>query len=234
MLTIQQELRNNANPEKGKILQRFFKTGKGEYAEGDIFLGLTVPQTRSIARKYFSLSLSELVTLITSKYHEERQAALMILVLQYPKAGVLEKKKIFDFYLRYKEYINNWDLIDLSSERILGPYLEEKDKAILTKLARSASIWDRRIAILATFYYIKKGNPEETFILANILIHDPHDLIQKAVGWMLREIGKKSGDHIEEAFLKIHYTTMPRTMLRYAIERFPQSKRQKYLKGLII
>ncbi len=230
MLTqLKKDLRKLANPEKAKFVARYFKTGKGEYGEGDVFLGITVPEQRKIAKKYPSLSLKDLQKLLDSKIHEERLVSLMILRIKYQKAKEEQKKEIYEFYLRNTKNINNWDLIDDSSGRIVGDYLKDKDKSILYKLAKSKSIWEKRIAMLATYPYIKNKEFRDALVIADILLQDKHDLIQKAVGWMLREIGKRD-QKVEEVFLKKYYKIMPRTMLRYAIEKFPLEKRKFYLK----
>ncbi|MBI2449428.1 DNA alkylation repair protein [Candidatus Pacearchaeota archaeon] len=226
------ELKNASSPEKAKILQKFFKTGKGEYGEGDIFLGVTVPETRKIAKKHINLSFDEITKLLKSKIHEERLAALLLLVEKYNKSNDKAKDKIVNFYLSNTKYVNNWDLVDLSAHQLLGSFIEDKDKSILTKLAKSPSLWERRIAIISTYHFIKNKNHKPTFKIAEILLEDKHDLIQKAVGWMLREVGKRN-QNAEEEFLKYHYKKMPRTMLRYAIERFDKEKRDNYLKGKI-
>lgn len=226
---LQRELRQLASPAKAAILQRFFKTGPGEYGEGDIFLGIIVPEQRKIAKKYSNIEIKELKILLQSKIHEERLVALLILVGKFNQAAESEKKEIFNFYLSQTKNINNWDLVDLSAEKIIGPYLFSKGKNILFRLAKSRNIWDRRIAVIASFYFIKQGHPETTLELAKILLNDKHDLIQKAVGWMLREIGKRCSEQVEEEFLKKYCRKMPRTMLRYAIERLPQQKRKEYL-----
>ena len=226
---LQNELRKLANPQKAKFLAGYFKTGKGEYAEGDIFIGITVPEQRKIAIRYKTLDLREIQQLLNSKIHEERLVALLILVEQYKKANDLIKKKIFDFYLKNSKKINNWDLVDLSAEKILGEYLLDKDKSIIYKLVKSKNIWERRIAVLTTFQFIKNRQYEATLRVAKLLLRDKHDLIQKAVGWMLREIGKRDLK-VEEEFLKNYYKMMPRTMLRYAIEKFDKNKRDFYLK----
>lgn len=222
------DLHELANPEKAKFLAGYFKTGKGEYGEGDIFLGLKVPQTRSVAKKYFKMPLSDLKPLIKSKIHEERQVLLMILVLKLKKSTEAEKKQFYEFYLTNTKHINNWDLIDGSAEYIIGSYLEDKNKDILYKLAKSKNIWERRIAMLSTFHYIKNKKFREALKIADILMKDKHDLIHKAVGWMLREIGNRD-IKVEEEFLNKHYKLMPRTMLRYAIEKFTEKKRKFYL-----
>lgn len=230
-------LKQKANPKKAKIYQRFFKTGKGEYGEGDIFLGLTVPETRKIAKQFEDLSLKEIQKHLKSKYHEERLAALLILVHNYQKHPV-ERKNIFDFYLANTKYVNNWDLVDLTAHKIVGNFLHHfgKDyseyKILLTNLAKSSSLWERRISIISTAYFISQNDFSETLFISKLLMKDKHDLIHKAVGWMLREVGKKDLAVLEK-FLKKHYKNMPRTMLRYAIERFPEEKRQRYLKGEI-
>ncbi|HRY77068.1 MAG TPA: DNA alkylation repair protein [Candidatus Paceibacterota bacterium] len=228
---LRKELALKANPKKAKILQGFFKTGKGEYGEGDIFLGLVVPETRKMAEKYLALNLAELKKLLNSKIHEERLLALFILTAQFNRAEEKERQKFFKFYLSQTRNINNWDLVDLSADKIVGSHLKNKDKKILYQLAKSRNLWERRIAILATFYFIKQGQAKETLKIAEILLNDKHDLIQKAVGWMLREVGKRCGEKTEEKFLKQHCRKMPRTMLRYAIERFPENKRKKYLQA---
>lgn len=231
---LKNELTIMANPAKAKILAGFFKTGKGEYGEGDTFLGITVPQSREVAIKYKHLPLPDVKRLLQSKIHEERLIALMILAHNYTKGYVREKKEIFDFYLANTKYINNWDLVDLSADKIVGAYLLDKPRVILYKLAKSQNIWDRRIAIIATYRFIKdRKEYKDTFAIAQILLPDKHDLIHKAVGWMLREVGKHIGQEIEESFLRKHYRQMPRTMLRYAIEHFPLSQRIKYLQGRV-
>lgn len=234
LLKIKKELRRLASKEKAKNLQRFFKTGKGEYAEGDKFLGVMVPQTRLLVKKYWTqISLANTKILLTSKFHEERLLALLILVKKFGKGDEIQRKEIFDLYLANAKHINNWDLVDLSSPKIIGAYLEYKDKTILLKLAKSKSLWERRVAMLATFWLIGKGKSEYALKIAAMLINDKEDLIHKAVGWALREIGKRCGQEIEEEFLRRHYQTMPRTTLRYAIERFDEAKRQAYLTGEI-
>src|SRR3989304_4111946 len=225
-------LKKQANPEQAKVYLRFFKTGKGEYGEGDEFLGIKVPVSRKIAKEFKDLALPEIQELLNSKVHEERLIALFILTEQYRRKDFEQKKVIYDFYLKNLKRVNNWDLVDLSAEKIIGAYLFEKDKQILFRLARSKNLWDRRIAIMSTFHFIKNGLYDMTFEIADKLLQDEHDLIHKAVGWMLREIGNRDLKS-EEAFLKKQYKNMPRTMLRYAIEKFPEKKRQSYLKGEI-
>jgi len=235
--SLKREMLALKNPKKALILQGFFKTKKGEYAEGDIFYGITVPITREIAKKYAAkITLKDTEKLLHSKIHEERLCALLILIQKVRnKNCTLEtKKEIYELYLRNTKFINNWDLVDLSSQHLIGKYLFENQNEIqiLEKMAKSNLLWDKRIAMLATFYFIYQKEFTHTLNLAKILLHDEHDLMQKAVGWMLREIGKRDLN-VEEEFLKENYKTMPRTMLRYAIEKFPETKRKKYLKGKI-
>lgn len=218
------------NPEKAKILQRFFKTGKGQYGEGDIFLGIVVPIQRKIAKQFSTLALNDVATLLRKPIHECRLIALFILMAQFKKGSEQKKKAIFDLYMSNTVYVNNWDLIDLSAPTIVGEYLQNKDITTLYKFAKSSSLWKKRIAILALFTDIKNGRFDRALSIAEILVNDSHDLIHKAVGWMLREMGKRGGLNEEELFLKKYAATMPRTMLRYAIERFPEEKRQFYLK----
>jgi 3-methyladenine DNA glycosylase AlkD len=223
---IQKEIRGLADAERAKNSTWFFKTGKGEYGEGDKFLGLNTPQMRSLSKKYKDLPLSEVQKLISSPYHEERSIAIQILVLQYPK----NPKNIYDFYLKNTEFINNWDLVDISAPNIVGNYLLDKPRDILDKLAFSDSLWERRIAIISTFSFIRAGQPKDTFRIAKTLLSDKHDLIHKAVGWMLREVGKRCGEKQLTDFLDANIKNMPRTALRYSIEKFPEEKRQHYLK----
>ncbi|MBN2513644.1 MAG: DNA alkylation repair protein [Sedimentisphaerales bacterium] len=218
-----------ANPEQAVILQRFFKTGPGQYGEGDIFLGIKVPPQRTLAKQYRDLSLDDVACLLQSKIHEHRLTALLILIQKYEKAEGTSRKKIFDMYLKNRKWINNWDLVDLSAPNIIGDYLLDKDRAVLYTLAQSKSLWDKRIAILATFEFIKHGQADDTFAIAEILLDDNHDLIHKAVGWMLREVGKRINQAGVESFLQKHYRRMPRTMLRYAIERFSPTLKKKYM-----
>ena len=229
LTTLKKDLFNLRDSDKAKILKRFFKTGKGQYGEGDRFLGVTVPRQRQIAKKYRNTHLSHLETLLSSSFHEYRLTALIILCLQFKEAGALERKLIFDFYLRNLKNINNWDLVDISAPNILGEYLFNKDKSVLYKLALSKEVWQRRISILSTFFFIKNGSFSDTLNISGILINDAHDLIHKAVGWMLREIGKRDMK-TEEEFLEQYISIMPRTMLRYAIEKLSQEKRERYLK----
>lgn len=222
ILSLKKHLRTLATEERAQGSARFFKTGKGQYGEGDKFIGVTVPDARSVAKAYKDLSLPEVETLLSSKVHEERFVALEILVIQFEKT-VKEKntktqKTIVDFYLAHTDRINNWDLVDTSASYILGAYLYDKDKKILTKLAKSTLLWERRIAIIATHYFIRQGRFDETLALALLLRTDEHDLMHKAVGWMLREAGKKDEKALCN-FLDQYAPTLPRTTLRYAIER---------------
>jgi len=230
LIKVKKELRKYASLEKARILQGFFKTGKGEYAEGDIFIGVVVPKTRLVAGNFSSLPLKDVISLLRSSIHEERLLSLLILIEQFSLSDELGREKIYRLYLKNSKYINNWDLVDLSARQIVGAFLWDKDKSILYRLARSKMLWERRIAILAAFYFINKKSFSEAFKLSKMLIADKHDLMHKAVGWMLREIGKRDLSS-EIRFLNKHYKEMPRTMLRYAIERFPEKLRQSYLKG---
>lgn len=229
---LKKELQNSADSEQAKILQRFFKTGKGEYAEGDIFLGIKVPVQRKIAKKYLGLGLYKLQELMKSKIHEYRLIGLIILNDKFKKSNEEDKGDIFNFYLKNTKNINNWDLVDISAPNIVGDFLFDKKKNILYELVNSNNLWERRIAIVSTFDFIRKGELTDTLIIAKLLLNDKHDLIHKAVGWMLREVGKKDIIVLED-FLKQHHKKMPRTMLRYAIERFDEEKRKKYLIGEI-
>jgi 3-methyladenine DNA glycosylase AlkD len=260
--SLQKDLQQFVNPQKAAFFPRFFKTGKGQYGEGDVFLGITVPDQRKVAKKYFSaISLDDLAKLLANKIHEYRLTALLMLVMKFektskkahqtPKTVPLEttdQKKILqddqehaqssattsehiaNFYLKNLTQVNNWDLVDSSAPQILGNYLLNKNRSLLDGLAQTNHLWKQRVAIIATQAFIRKGELEDTFRIAEILLNHQHDLIHKAVGWMLREAGKVN-QPAEEKFLKAHYLTMPRTMLRYAIERFDQKKKQAYLKG---
>ncbi len=225
---VQDALREIADPKVAESSARFFKTDPGEYSERDQFLGIRVPQVRKIAREFNQLSLKETELLLHSDFHEERLCALIILVNKYQRAEKDEQKEIFDRYLNNTEYINNWDLVDTSAQHIIGSHLSDKKRSLLYKLAKSDNLWERRIAILSTFYFIKNDDFEDTLAIAKILLEDEHDLIHKAVGWMLREIGKRS-EHTLKHFLDEHIDYMPRTMLRYAIEKLSESDRQMYL-----
>ena len=226
------ELETLANKEPAENFQGFFKTEKGEYGEGDVFLGISVPMQRKIAKKYLGISLSKIQELLKSKIHEHRLIALLILIEKYAKRNERDKENIFGFYLKNTKYINNWDLVDLSSHKIVGDFLKDKDKKVLYDLANSKNLWEKRISIISTFPFIKDKDFGDALAISEILMNDSHDLIHKAVGWVLREIGNEDLK-VEENFLKFHYKKMPRTMLRYAIEKFEEGKRKKYLLGKI-
>jgi len=232
LFKIKKELKALGNPKKALHSARFFKTGKGEYGQGDIFLGISVPEQRKIAGKYWSLiSLSDTKNLLQSKIHEHRLTALFILIAKYQKGDKEVKTGIYKLYLNNTRYINNWDLIDLSAPKIVGDHLSNKPvkRKILYRFAKSKSLWEKRIAILATYTFIRNKEFSDTLKISEILLFDKHDLIHKAVGWMLREVGKKD-QKTEEDFLKKYHKVMPRTMLRYAIEKFPEKKRKFYMK----
>ena len=228
-----EEIRELANEEIAKHSLRFFKTDKGQYGFGDIFLGIRAPKIRLIAKKHIDISIIDMKTLIQSKYHEERFLGLIILVNKYAKTkDKKNRNQLYKIYVSSFKYINNWNLVDVTCPHVTGKHLIDKDRTILYKWAKSEDLWAKRIAMVSTFSFIRKNDLEDTFKIAEILLHDEHDLIHKAVGWMLREAGKRDLKR-EETFLKKYYKTMPRTMLRYAIEKFPETKRQKYLKGTI-
>ena len=226
--SLKSDLQNLADPEKARILSRFFKTGKGQYGEGDVFLGIVVPKQRAVAKKYLELSLSDIRKLLSSRIHEHRLVALLVLVNKYKKADQESKGEIAGFYLEHTKHINNWDLVDLSAQNIPGDYLLDKDRSVLYRLAGSGNLWERRISVLSTLAFIRKNDFADTLRVSEILLRDDHDLIHKAVGWMLREIGKRNLQ-TEEDFLRKHYRRMPRTMLRYAIEKFEEKKRRFFL-----
>jgi len=221
-------LQGLANPVHAQALQRFFRTGPGQYGEGDIFLGIKVPYIRSLIRIFSAAPLGEILKLIRSPLHEARLLALLLMVTQYDKSDEEIREKIFSSYLRNARYVNNWDLVDLSAPHILGRHLMHRDRAVLRTLAGSQRLWDRRIAVLATFFFIKYNDFSDSLHIAEMLVDDAEDLIRKAVGWMMREIGKRDAEAAETFLLK-HCRTMPRTMLRYAIERYPEEKRLTYL-----
>jgi 3-methyladenine DNA glycosylase AlkD len=227
---LKKDLRAVAQKEKVAIYQNFFKTGPGQYGEGDVFIGVTVPNMRKVAKKHKDLPLSDLQKLLSSKIHEERLMSLYILRMQYEKGG--NEKGIVDYYLKNTKRINNWDLVDTSAHYILGDWLMDKDRKILYKFAQSTNLWERRISIMTTFQFIKHKDFEDTLKIADLLLNDEHDLIHKAVGWMIREIGNRDMK-VAEAFMKPRYKKMPRTMLRYAIEKYPEIKRKRYLHGKI-
>lgn len=225
---VQSALKKKASPNRAKISQSFFKTGPGQYGEGDIFIGVTVPDVRSVCKSFQHMPLSEVQKILRSKIHEFRLAALLILVMQFSKADSKEKETLAKFYSKNLKYVNNWDLVDLSAEKILGPYFFERSKAPLYKLLKSKSLWDRRVAILTTFHFIRNHKFEDTLKMSKALMRDEEDLMHKAVGWMLREMGKRNLQVLEK-FLHAHATKMPRTMLRYSIERFPEKQRKYFL-----
>jgi len=229
---LRQELERKADAKRAKILQGFFKTGKGQYGEGDVFLGLYVGDVRKAAKKFSGIDLKEVKKSLGSELHEERLAALLILVEKFERENEEGKKEVVEFYLKNAKQVNNWDLVDLTAPKILGEWLLERDRKILFELAKSDNLWERRIAMLSCFAFIRKGQFDDALRIAGLLLSDGHDLIHKAVGWMLREIGKRDLA-VEEGFLKRHYKEMPRTMLRYAIEKFPEPKRKAFLKGKV-
>jgi len=232
---IRHSLSQYANPERVSHTSSFFKSGPGQYGNGDRFLGITVPNCRAVAKLHTNISLSELTKVLHSKWHEERETALFILVLQYKKADAATRQIIYDFYLNQTAWINNWDLVDLSARDIVGWHVFDhpEHQIDLDQLAKSSNLWEKRIAMVSTWYFLTKGDAETTKRIAPILLDDPHDLIRKAVGWMLREMGKRVDRQQLIDFLKPTYKSMPRTTLRYAIEHFDPEIRQKYLKGTL-
>jgi len=229
---IRARLRERADPARVPILQRFFKTGPGEYGEGDVFAGITVPDLRAVCRECRDAAIPEILELLASPVHEERLLALMLLVEAFRRGTDAGKRDIYRLYLANTKFINNWDLVDSSAAQIVGAFLSTRSRAPLRRLARSSSLWERRIAIVATLFFIRQDDLDETFRIADLLLADDHDLIHKAVGWMLREAGKRHPE-AERGYLKTRYRRMPRTMLRYAIERFPEAERRRYLAGTI-
>jgi 3-methyladenine DNA glycosylase AlkD len=230
LATLREELYGLADPADAVFLQRFFKTGPGEYGAGDKFLGLRVPALRRLARDYRQLRDEHAIEMLTSSWHEERLLALMLLIDGYGRGDSTRRDRIHDAYLAHTRYINNWDLVDASAASIVGQHLEARAIALLERLARSDDVWERRIAIISTLHFIRQNEFGPTLKIATLLLRDSHDLIHKAVGWMLREVGKRDR-RAEDAFLKKHYRVMPRTMLRYAIERHPEKARKQYLAG---
>ena len=232
---VQKELIKYSSKRRKKSNEWYFKTGLGDYGYGDIFIGLSMPNIRKVSKKFSLLPLKEIKKLLSSKIHEERMAALIILSYQFQKADKKTQKRIYNFYLKNTKYINNWDLVDVTVNRIIGAYLwknKDENRKILYKLALSKNMWERRIAIISTSYFIYQNDFMDTLKISKILLNDKEDLLHKAVGWMLREVGKRNHKK-EEIFLKKYYKTMPRTMLRYAIEKFSETKRKAYLKGNI-
>jgi 3-methyladenine DNA glycosylase AlkD len=226
---VKAELERFSDPEHAMKLQGFFKTGKGEYGEGDVFIGVRVPDQRRIAKKYRNISLTDVLELLRSEIHEHRLTALFILTEQFNKGDEEARQRIVDLYLSNTAYVNNWDLVDSSAHKILGVWLVDKPKGVLYDLVRSESLWERRISIISTFAFIQRGDLGDSLDLAGALVDDGHDLIHKASGWVLREVGKKDQSVLEE-FLLEHFETMPRTMLRYAIERLPEERRRYYMR----
>jgi 3-methyladenine DNA glycosylase AlkD len=229
---IQKELESLGEASRVEILQRFFKTGPGEYAAGDRFRGLRVPVLRRLARKYQDLPLAAAAGLLASPFHEDRLLALFILIRGYYRGDQGLRDGIHRLYLQNTRWVNNWDLVDASAPHLLGHYLEGRPKDTLDRLAASGNLWERRMAIIATFHFIRQNDFAETLKIAQVLLGDPEDLIHKAVGWMLREVQKRESA-VAEAFLQKNYRQMPRTMLRYAIERLPAASRQAYLQGTV-
>lgn len=232
LASLRRELQIHADKKRAVHSLRFFKTGPGQYGAGDRFLGIQVPVLRRLARDFRHLPWQTAGSLLPSPFHEERLLALFLLIGSYQKVTPPQKRQIYYFYLRHTHFINNWDLVDSSAEHIVGAFLADKNRRKLTLLARSRDIWERRIAMLATFHYIKQKDFTDALRVANLLLADRHDLIHKAVGWMLREIGNRDIS-VEKKFLQSRYKKMPRTMLRYAIEKFPSPERQRYLRGEI-
>jgi len=228
--TIIERMRKQGAVERARVSQSFFKTGPGEYGEGDVFFGLTVPQVRALAKEFRALPESETLKLLHSPVHEARLLALLILVGAYAKGTEAARERIYGLYLKNTRWINNWDLVDCSAEHIVGAHLWTRDRSVLEALAVSALLWERRIAILATFHFVRRGEFGDTLRIAERLMGDREDLIHKASGWLLREVGKRDCA-AEKEFLKAHCRTMPRTMLRYAIERFPEAERRRYMRG---
>lgn len=229
---LKQDLRAYINPEKAAFFPSFFKSKPGQYAEGDKFLGVTVPNQRKVAKKYKSLALSDIQKLLMSQWHEERLTALLILVLQMKSGAHEEQTERYKFYLAHVDRVNNWDLVDTSARDIVGLYIYHNPSEMETfeRLAQSDVLWERRIAMVGTYYFLTKGDPSVTLRLAEILLHDPEDLMHKAVGWMLREMGKRCDQRLLTEFLDAHAHEMPRTMLRYSIEHFSEPVRQRYLR----
>jgi len=234
-LEIQRSLATYADPDRISHTASFFKSAPGQYSDGEQFLGITVPTCRIVAKLHAGTPLSELTKVLHSKWHEERETALFILVLQYKKADASTRQIIYDFYLAQTAWINNWDLVYLSSRDIVGWHIFDHPayQVDLDRLAKSSDLWEKRIAIVATWYFLTHGDAEPTKRIALTLLNDPHDLIRKAVGWMLREMGKRIGKQLLIDFLSTTYMSMPRTTLRYAIEHFDPETRQKYLKGTL-
>lgn len=231
LIKLKAEFKRAADPARAALLSRYFKTGKGEYAEGDVFLGLTVPQIRRLAGEFRGLPVKDVLVLLRSPRHEERLCALLLLTGRFRRGDEKERAAVYRVYLANTRYINNWDLVDLSAPEIVGGWLKNRSREPLIKLAGSKLIWERRIAILACFNFIKDGDCATALSIARRLLNDEHDLIHKAVGWMLREVGKRCSEKALLVFLKNNYPRLPRTALRYAIERFPDRRRKAMLAG---
>jgi 3-methyladenine DNA glycosylase AlkD len=229
MNPIIKDLQEVAKEEKISKFQSFFKTGKGEYGEGDIFIGISVPETRKVVKKHKNASFEQIQELLESKIHEHRLCGLLIMVDQYQKGSDDKRRKMFEFYIKNISKVNNWDLVDSSADKIIGAHIFQKNKKLIYELVQSKKLWERRIAIISTFYFIKKGQFQDTLKIAEILLNDDEDLIHKAVGWMLREMGKKGGMEKLIEFLDKNSQKMPRTMLRYSIEKLDEKQRKKYL-----
>ena len=230
---VRKDINHIANPDKAQILQRFFKTGPGQYGEGDIFWGIQVPHTREIVKRYRNLPLAEIGLLIADPVHEVRMAGALLLVENYKMADQSDKERCYNFYISQAKRFNNWDLVDLTCPQVVGAWLLDKDRQQLYDFAYSSNLWEQRISIISTFYFLRKGDFKDTFETAKILLNHPHDLIHKAVGWMLREVGKRN-QNAETEFLTENdrFRKMPRTMLRYAIEKYPEDQRQAFLKKI--
>ena len=228
--TVRAAIRARASAQDAKVLQWFFKTGPGEYGEGDVFIGVRVPTLRALVKEFATADETTVNSLLASPIHEERLMALLILVRQFEKGTEADRARLYRFYLDRTDRINNWDLVDLSAPNIVGAHLLDRSRTLLDRLARSRSLWERRIAIVATHAFIRQRQFDDTLRIADRLLGDPHDLIHKATGWMLREVGKRD-TAVLESFLAPRCRTLPRTMLRYAIERFPEARRQAYLRG---
>jgi 3-methyladenine DNA glycosylase AlkD len=228
-LGVRQALRAHARPDRVAGAMRFFKCGPGEYGEGDVFIAVSVPDQRAIARRFADLPLEDVDTLLTSRIHEERLTALFILVRQFTHGDERTRRQIFTLYMRRLPFINNWDLVDSSAAQIVGGWLHDKPRGLLDRLARSKHLWSRRVAMIATFHSIQRGDHRDATRIATVLVNDPHDLIHKAAGWMLREMGKRASEGALTEFLERHAATMPRTMLRYAIERRPPAERLRWM-----
>lgn len=229
---VKKALQEHANAERALLMQGYFKTGKGQYGEGDIFIGISMPEARKIAKHFIKLAYSEVQKLLDSKIHEERMVGLLILTYQFEKADEKQKQKIYELYLKnvYRGRVNNWDLVDVTYRGVVGAYLYNKPRDVLFELATSDDIWQKRVAIISTFYFLAKGDPSTTLEISEILVRDKHDLIQKAVGWALREMGKVVDEKLLTDFLEKHSQQMPRTMLRYSIERLTPAQKLYYMK----